>query len=140
MAKLQQNNRLAQNQHGQSIVEHNVSIDDNLLPNATELAKLKEIDSSIVPWIMARAEQEQNARLQWNKVQGEIMSYDVKKTHRFNFTVLIFAFILFIAVIGAAVFCIVKGLNVQGTVIGGTAIITGIIFFMRVSMRQRDKK
>jgi hypothetical protein len=58
MAKLQHNNRLARNQHGQSVVEQQVSIDDDLLPNAIELAKLKDINPSIVPWVMERAEQE----------------------------------------------------------------------------------
>lgn len=137
---MQQNNKLAKNLQGDSIVEQNVSIDDNLLPNSLELEKLKEIDPSIVPWIMARAEQEQNARHAWNKTQGEIMRYDVKNIHRFNFIAIILAFVLFIAIIGASVFFIVKGLDVQGTIFGGTAIITGVIFFLQVIHRNRGRK
>ncbi len=76
MAKVQHNNKLARNQRGDAIVEQNVSIDDSLLPSAVELEKLKEIDPSIVPWIMARAEQEQNARHAWNRAKSEIMSSD----------------------------------------------------------------
>ena len=48
------------NQRGEHVVEHNVAIDDSLLPNAYELEKLKEIDTNIIPWILERAEQEQN--------------------------------------------------------------------------------
>jgi uncharacterized membrane protein len=140
MAKVLQNNRLAKNQRGESIVEQNVSIDDNLLPNAAELEKLKEIDPNIISWIMARSEQEQSARHQWNKAQSEIMKFDVKGFHRFNFMVLSLGFLLFICVIGAAIFCILSGLNVEGTVLGGTAIITGIVFFMRVAIQSRNKK
>lgn len=140
MAKLQHNNRLAKNRQGESIVEQNVSIDDNLLPSAVELEKLKEIHPGIIPWLMARAEQEQNARIEWNVTRSKTMSFDVRSTHRFNLIALIFAFLLFICVIGSAIFCIVKGLNVEGTVIGGTAIITGIVFFLRVSIRNRNKQ
>ena len=137
MAKLQQNNKLAKNQKGESIVEQNVSIDDNMLPSAIELEKLKEIDPNIIPWIMSRAEQEQNARLEWNKTQGEIMRYDVKITHRFNFTAIVLAFVLFLVIIGASVYFIAKGLNVTGTIFGSTVIITGIIFFLQVVHKNR---
>lgn len=140
MAKLQHSNKLAKNQRGDSIVEQNVSIDDSLLPNAAELERLKDIDPSIVTWIMARAEQEQNARHAWNRAQSEIMTSDVKKIHRFNFTAIILAFILFLTIVGASVFFIVKGLNVQGTIFGSTAIITGVVFFLQVIHRNRDKK
>lgn len=125
---------------GEAVVEQNVSIDDNLLPSAVELERLKEIDPNIVPWIMARAEQEQNARHAWNRTQAEIMSSDVKNIHRFNFTAIILAFILFIAIIGASVFFITNGLNVQGTIFGSTAIITGVIFFLQVIHRNRGNK
>lgn len=140
MAKLQHNNKLARNQRGDSIVEQNVSIDDSLLPSALELEKLKDIDPSIIPWIMARAEQEQNARHAWNKNQSEIMTSDMIKTHRFNFTAIILAFILFLAVIGASVFFVAKGMNLEGSIFGGTAIITGIVFFLRVIHKNRDGK
>jgi uncharacterized membrane protein len=116
-----------------------MAIDDSLLPSAAELERLKAIDPGIVSWIMERAEQEQNSRLQWNKVQSEIMIFDVKKSHRFNFTALVFTFILFLFILSSAVFCIIKGLNVEGSVIGGTAIITAVVFFLRVAIQNRDK-
>ncbi len=68
------------------------------------------------------------------------MEYDVKGYHRFNFLALVLGFLLFAGVIAAAVFCIVKGLSVEGTVLGGAAIITGIVFFMRASIQGRNKK
>ncbi len=67
MAKVQHNNRLAKNQRGESIAEQNLSIDDNLLPDAFELERLKNVDPNIITWMMARSEQEQSARIQWNK-------------------------------------------------------------------------
>jgi len=140
MTRLQRSDRMAKNQRGEAVVEQNLSIDDYLLPSAAELEKLKEVDQNIVVWIMARAEQEQNARLSWNKTQEEIMRFDIRKTHRFNFVALVFTFILFIFVIAAAVYCISNGLNVEGTILGGTAIITGIIFFLQTSIKNRDKK
>jgi len=47
-------------------IEQNTIVDDNLLPSAEELEKLKQVDSSIVEWIMRRAEKEQDTRLAYN--------------------------------------------------------------------------
>jgi uncharacterized membrane protein len=138
MANLQRNNKVAKNQKGEAILEQHESIDDSLLPSAVELEKLKEIDPSIVPWIMKRAEQEQNARHKWNENQSKVLKFDVKHIHYFNFTAIFLAFILFLAIIGAAVFFIIKGLDVTGTIFGGTAIITCVIFFLRVISKNKN--
>ena len=139
MAKLQRHDRLAKNHRGDAVMEQNLSIDDYFLPSASELEKLKEIDGEIITWIMARAEHEQSARIQWNHKQNEFIEFDLKKTHRFNFTALIFTFLLFVVIICAAMLCIVKGLNVEGTILGGVSIVTGIISFLSVAIRKGKK-
>jgi len=137
MGNVQITDKSSENQAGM-FREQSVLIDDHLLPNAAELERLKQVDSSIIPWIMERTEKEQSARLQWNKTQEDILKYNLKGTHRFNYTALIFAFLLFVLVILSAVFCIIKGKNIEGTILGGTAIITGIIFFLRTSITRNS--
>ena len=67
MAKQSQQNRLAKNNRNELMVEQNLTIDDSLLPNASELEKLKEVDPNIIQWLLNHAEIEQNARIQYNK-------------------------------------------------------------------------
>ena len=96
MAKQQQQNRLAQNYRGDVMLEQQVAIDDSLLPSANELEKLKEIDPSIIPWIMKRTEVEQDARIEFNKNQNDFVMYNLRKAHDFNLIAIIFSFLLFL--------------------------------------------
>jgi len=106
MAKSHHQNKLASSSEGGVMVEHNVAIDDSLLPNADELKRLKVIDPTIIQWMKERAELEQNARIGFNKGQLQLADYNLRKTHKFNFTALVFSFILFLSIISAiCLFC-----------------------------------
>ena len=72
------------------MLEQNVAIDDNLLPSAIELEKLKEVDPSIIQWIMNRAD------------------------------------------------FVIKGLPVTGSIFGGTAIISAVVFFVKASTKPKE--
>ena len=122
------------------MVEQNVAIDDNLLPSAEELSKLKEVDPTIIDWIKKRTEIEQDARHQFNREQMAIHTYSVKKTHKFNLLSLMFGFFLFISIIAASSFFVFKGLSVQGTIFGGSALIMGIIFFVKADFSTAKKR
>jgi len=137
MAKQQQQNKLAKTNHGEYMVEQHFAIDDSLLPSSNELEKLKKIDPSIVQWIKERAEIEQNARIGFNNTQLKLTEYNLHKTHRFNYTALIFSFILFLSILGLSAYFIINGLSVTGTIFGGAAIITAVIFYVRATMRTR---
>jgi len=138
MAKQQRQNRLAKNIKGEIMLEQQDSIDDSLLPSAVELEKLKEIDPSIIQWIKERAEIEQNARIEFNKKQTDISEYHIHKTHNFNSTALVFSFILFLVILGLSAFFVIKELPVTGTIFGGTAIITAIIFFLKATTKSKN--
>ena len=140
MAKMQQHNKLARNRNGEHLVEQNVAIDDNLLPNAEELARLKEVDPNIIDWIKNRTEIEQDARIRFNQDQMKVHTFSVKNTHRFNFWALFLGFLLFIAVIAVSALFVLEGLTVEGTIFGGSAIITGVIFFMKACFSVPNKK
>jgi uncharacterized membrane protein len=130
---------MAKNNRGELMLEQNLAIDDSLLPSAIELEHLKEVDPKIIDWILQRTEIEQNARIEFNKKQVELAAYNLKKTHRFNFTALFYAFILFLAVLSLSAFLIINKLNIEGTLFGGTAIITGIIFFIKATKSPTKK-
>jgi uncharacterized membrane protein len=140
MAKQQQQNKLAKNGKGELMVEQNLAYDDSLLPNAAELEKLKEVDTKIIDWILSRTEIEQDARIKYNQDRMTLTDYDLRKIHRFNITSLIFGFIIFIVVLALAGFFIFKGLNIEGTLFGGTAIIGGAIFFIKAAAASKTDK
>jgi uncharacterized membrane protein len=120
------------------MVEQNVAYDDNLLPSAAELEKLKEVDPKIIDWILNRTEIEQNARIDFNSKRLELSGYDLKKIHRFNITSLIFGFIVFLAVLALSAYLISMGLSVEGTLFGGGAIIAGAIFFIKAATTNKN--
>lgn len=139
MAKQQYQNKVAKNTKGESMLEQNALIDDNLLPNAIELEKLKEVDPKIIDWILERTEIEQNARIQFNNDRVRLAEYDLIKTHSFNKTSLWFGFLIFIAVLGLSGFLIYNDLNVAGTIFGGTAIIGGAVFFIKAAIASKKQ-
>jgi uncharacterized membrane protein len=119
-------------------LEQQVAIDDSLLPSAIELEKLKEIDPSIIQWIMKRAEIEQDARIEFNRNQNEFVKYNLHKSHKFNLIAIIFSFILFLVILGLSAFFIIKELPVAGTIFGGTAIIAAITFFIKAASKPQN--
>lgn len=140
MGKQQQQNRLAQNKKGELLVEQNVAIDDNLLPNAIELEKLKEVDPKIIDWILVRTEVEQSARIEFNQNRMKLANRDLTCIHIFNFMGLSFGLIIFLVVLALSAYFLYKGLDVQGTIFGGTAIIGGVIVFVRAaSVKRKDQ-
>jgi uncharacterized membrane protein len=140
MVKQSQQNRLAKNNKNELMVEQNLTIDDSLIPTASELEKLKEIDPNIITWILSRAEIEQNARLDFNKESLNINRDNVKKVHRFNFTALIFGFVLFILILSVSTFFVIKGMEVEGTIFGGSAILAGVIFFIKAANQNHKNR
>lgn len=57
MARKVEQNKITKDDSGVSL-EHHAAYDDNLLPSAEELSKLKSIEPDIIPWIMERTEKE----------------------------------------------------------------------------------
>jgi hypothetical protein len=67
----------------------------------------------------------------------KISDYNVRKVHRFNFTALPFGFVLFLSVLVLSAFFIINGMEVQGSIFGGSAIIAGIVFFIKAMTNNR---
>ncbi|MDR1370725.1 MAG: hypothetical protein LBJ72_11475 [Dysgonamonadaceae bacterium] len=108
-------------------IEQNTIVDDNLLPSAEELEKLKQVDPSIVPWIMQRAEKEQDTRLQFNRDQMRLAYKESGMTH----CALWFAFVLAIVVLFLSSLFIYLGKELAGTIFGGVGILILIQSFLK---------
>lgn len=126
MGKNQRQTRATVQRDGMARVEQHEVFDDNLLPDATQIEKLHSIDNGILPWLKSRAEKEQEFRHRaFNEKSGIIDKHNAKEhnTVRYGLT------IYFVLVLGfgvASYFLIEKGLNVEGSVFGGTAVILAL--------------
>jgi uncharacterized membrane protein len=126
MAKQQQNTRVIANRQ-QGAIEQQTIVDDSLLPSAEELSKLKEIDPSIIAWILKRSEKEQETRLNFNNER-------IKLAHReTNITIisLWLAFILAVTVLALGGLFIYLGKEVAGTIFGGVGVFVVIQSFLK---------
>lgn len=114
-------------------------MDDNLLPSADELSKLNQVSSEIIPWILKRTEIEQDARVEFNKARVELARKDLKSTHKYNFTALIFAFIVIISGMGFSFFLILQQMPTQGTIFAGATIALAAVSFIKASNNKSKK-
>lgn len=134
MAKQHHQNRLSNKETGLTL-EQNTAIDDNLLPPAEELSKIKDVDANFLPWIRERTAIEQDARIKFNDNRIELAGYDLKKTHRFNISALLFGFLVFLLGITFSAFLIYNNLATEGTIFGGSIMLAAVIAFVRVAKK-----
>jgi uncharacterized membrane protein len=126
MAKQHQRTTSIANRN-QVAIEQNTIVDDNLLPPAEELEKLKQVDASIVSWIMQRAEKEQDTRLQFNRDNMQLAHKESEITH----SALWLAFILAIVILSLSGLFIYLGKEVAGTIFGGVGVFVVIQSFLK---------
>jgi hypothetical protein len=107
------------------------TIDDNLLPDASEIEKLKVHDPDIMIWLKARAEQEQNFRHETIKRRDGIVSVATGREYRLNITGLLLAFIILLIGMLISAFLIYKGYVISGSIFTGSTIILGASLFIR---------
>lgn len=115
-------------------LEHNTIYDDTLLPNADELAKLNNVSSEIVPWIMKRTEIEQDARIEFNKERLNVTKREMKHIRTYNLLALSMAFLITLAFLALSFYLIYIGKETTGTIFAGGTIIAIVFYFL-----QRDK-
>jgi uncharacterized membrane protein len=133
MSRQQQHTRVVANKN-QGAIEQQTIVDDNLLPSAEELAKLKEVDPSIIDWILQRSEKEQDTRLSFNMERLEL----AKSEHKLVKLSLWIAFVL--AVIGMlmSIAFAYLGMEIIGTVFGGASIIMCVQSFLRFGRKEKQ--
>lgn len=120
-----------------SKVEQSVLVDDSFLPAADELAKLKEVDPDVVPWVKERIEKEQDARIRFNESKLELADKDVCSHYRNNRMAMTYVFIIALCGLLLATFLVYLGNNVAGTVFG-TVGMGSLIWAMRKQSTSDD--
>ena len=139
MAKLAKQNKAHIEDNRVSAIEENTIVDDYLLPATEDLAKLKEIDPTIIDWIKKRSEIEQDARIRFNDNRIVLTKKDLNSVFLLNIICLVFAFIIIIAGILFSYSMIKNDMKIEGTIFAGTTIVIAASLFLRKS-KFSDKK
>lgn len=134
MAKKVEQNTLSNNQG--LTFEQKAIVDDNLLPSADKLAKLNEVSKDIIPWIMARTEKEQDARIKFNEDRMNLSMKDLDFAHKYNMTALIMAFLIVLLLLAASFYLIISGKEIIGSIFAGGTILGIISYFLNSRKKQ----
>lgn len=128
-------------QRGKGIsVENHASFDDSLLPDAIELARLKELDPNVIEWVKSRTALEQDARLSLNNKKIEIVEKDQKYRYNIDRIALLFAFLIVVFAMIVSGFLIYKGQIVTGSIFAGATIILAANSFLKFRKNLPDQR
>lgn len=139
MAKQQRKAQLTKtdNHQGQTIEE---TFDDNLLPDASEIEKLKELDPNIVDWLKARAEKEQDFRHNAYNERLKIVSKSEFGIRTVNYLGIIFSFFILLAGMFVSYNLIVNDYQIVGSIFTGIMLISVIAIFMSKVKSNNNEK
>lgn len=141
MAKHKRELRTAQNQvEGLSRIEHTEVFDDNLLPEASEIQKLSNIDPNILPWLKERAAKEQDFRHVAYEKRLKLSDNHDTRIHTTTRLGLLIYFILVIACISAAFILVREGKNLEGTIFGGVGGIVALAILINKKSPEQPQK
>lgn len=110
--------------HGQGVsYEHQESIDDSLLPEATELASLKELDPDVMSWIKDRTAKEQDARLDFNNRKMRLLERGQKMSYNIDLVAVVAAFTITMSGMLFSYFLIQADQIITGSIFAGSTIL-----------------
>ena len=130
MAKQQKKQQVVKNQQGQGLLIEEV-LDDNLLPDATEIEKLHRIDNNILEWLKQTAEKEQEFRHQAFSKKLKIAEDTERGIRQISKLGIIFSFIIVVLGMFFSGFLIYIGQTVIGTIFAGGIILSIVSAFLR---------
>lgn len=139
MAKRQ--HRQAARQRGNEIEMVNEHLsDDNLLPDAGELAKLKEVDPQIITWILDKTAKEQQHRHDLDHKRIKLVEKVERGNQWTNKSGLIISLILMLAILGSSTYLISIGKTIPGGLLGGVGALAIIgAFLSKVKSNNGEK-
>ena len=133
MTKVARQNKAQADSSGKPVLyEQNMMIDDTIIPNAEELAKLKEVDPSLVRWVTSRCEQEQNFRHDFSRSQLKLANKELNGNISLHWACLIMVFLLILGALGASVYMLIIGISLAGSIFAGGTVIGIIIAFSKL--------
>ena len=114
--------------------------DDNLLPDATEIQKLSELDPNIMTWLKERAEKEQEFRHGAFNQRLEIVSKTERGSRLINYLGLFFSFLLLSGGMYLSYTLIIEKHEFIGSIFSGVMLIAiASIFMSKVKSNNNEK-
>lgn len=107
-------------------------VDDNILPNASELAKYKSIDPDLIDFLKERAKIEQEQRHKFNNEVITLNKREQRLHHGLNYAALICGLIVIVLAMGLSYLLITKEQILVGTIFGGIGI--GYVAYLFISV------
>lgn len=129
MAKQSRKQQIVKNGNNQGHLVEEI-FDDNLLPDAAEIEKLKNLDPNIIDWLKTCAEKEQNFRHNAYSKKIELVDRSDKGIRRISTLGLIFSFIIVLSGMGFSAFLIYLGHFITGSLFAGGVIIAIVSLFL----------
>jgi len=121
-------------------VEQHEFFDDNLLPDAEELFKLKELDPTVIDWIKERAEKEQDARIRFNDSKTDIVKKSQRDVYITDMVSLSFGFIIMLSGMFSTLFLFYFDKDVIGSLFGAGTLIIAVKSFLGFNrFKNKDK-
>lgn len=117
---------VAKKDHSRQQVEHSEVFDDNMLPDAVEIERLHQMDQSIIPWLKACAEKEQDFRHKFSTERLKVTNDHDRRTHNTTrWGLAVYCFLSSLCLVGAFIL-IREGKNLEGSIFGGAAVILAL--------------
>jgi len=119
MAKQHRRAQISRSKNHQGHIVEEV-FDDNLLPDASEIRKLSELDPNILDWLKDRAENEQDFRHSSYTKRIKLVSKTERGLRWINYFGLFFSFLLLAGGMCLSYTMIIEGHEILGSIFSGT--------------------
>ena len=114
--------------------------DNSLLPAAAELERLVVIDENVLEWYKEYVVREQLSRHKHNDERMSEYRTQGKRTFVFNILSLLIAFAIVAGGGTASVFLALKGLSIEGSILGGVTLVAAAGVFLRKNKNTSEKE
>lgn len=95
-------------------IEHTYIADDSLLPSPQELKEYKELDPTIITWLLSQTEKEQVHRHETDKKKLQILN----RTVSIDVLFVVLCFVLVLVFLALSAFFLYMDKNISGSVFG----------------------
>ena len=136
MAKQTRKSAVVHNEGGQVVEE---IFDDNLLPDASDISKLKQLDPDIINWLKSRAEQEQTFRHKYHSRRIRLVERDERGSRWVNYLGMFFSFLLLSGFGYLSYFLISENHEVLGSIFSGAILIAIAQVFLSKVITKNSK-
>jgi len=118
--------------------EQEASYDDTLLPDALELQRLQALDPTIMDWIKARTEREQDMRHEFSRHKMKLVDRGQRMAVRVDVLTIFCAFFIMMAGMGLSAFLLYSSRVLEGSIFAGATLFFAAKAFL--NFRKGDPK